>query len=54
MGTFLVVQWLGICFQFRDAGSLPGQGTRIPQLNTCATTREPACSNYRAHELWNP
>ena len=34
-----------------DAGSILGQGTKIPhvagQLSPCATTREPACHNYR-------
>ena len=33
----------------RDAGSILGQGTRIPhtteKLNPCATTTEPKCHN---------
>ena len=41
-----------------DAGSIPGWETKIPhgagQLSPRATTREPACPNYRAHVLWNP
>ena len=41
----------------RDAGSIPGPGTRFPhvagQLSPHATTREPACHNYRAHALWS-
>ena len=47
-----------------DAGSIPGQGTKIPhalgQLSLCATTAEPGClneslsaANYRAHVLWS-
>ena len=40
-----------------DAGSIPGQGTKIPhamgQLSPQATIREPACHNYRAHTLWS-
>ena len=36
-----------------NAGSIPGQGTKIPhaagQLSTCATTREPVC-----HKLQSP
>ena len=38
-------------------GSIPGWGTKIPhaegQLSLHATTREPACCNYRAHVLWS-
>ena len=34
----------------RDAGLIPGRGTKIPhaagQPSPCATTREPECSNY--------
>ena len=48
-----------------DAGSTPGQGTKIPhavgQLSLCATTtelnastREPGAANYRAHALCSP
>ena len=41
-----------------DAGSIPGQGAKIPhamgQLSPRASTREPASSNYRAHMLWSP
>ena len=41
-----------------DAGSIPGQGTKIPhaagQLSPRVTTREPASCNYRAHMLWSP
>ena len=36
-----------------DAGSIPGQGTKIPhaagQLGPHATTTEPVCLNERAH-----
>ena len=49
-----------------DAGSISGQGTKIPHatgqlslhtpqlLSLCASTREPSCLNYRAHMLWTP
>ena len=49
-----------------DAGSIPGQGTKIPhaagQLSPRAKATELACSqlespsatNYRAHVLWSP
>ena len=37
-----------------DGGLTPGQGTKIPHAVGCATTREPACCNYWAHELWSP
>ena len=31
-GEFLVVQWLGLCtFTAEGVGSIPGQGTKIPQ-----------------------
>ena len=31
-GNFLVVQWLGLCtYTAEGAGSVPGQGTKIPQ-----------------------
>ena len=31
-GTSLAVQWLGLCtFTAEDQGSIPGQGTEIPQ-----------------------
>ena len=32
MGNFLAVQWLGLCtFTAEGTGSIPGQGTKIPQ-----------------------
>ena len=51
--------------QSKDAGSIPGQGTKIPhapgQLSLRATTTElphlnqsPCATNYRVHGLWNP
>ena len=41
-----------------DAGSIPGQGTKIPhavgQLSLCAPQLESLhAANYRAHTLWN-
>ena len=53
-GTSLVVQWQRICLSMRgNAGSIPGQGTKIPhtagQLSPCATTTELAHLNERAH-----
>ena len=30
-GNPLVVQWLGLCFHCQGAGSVPGQGIKIPQ-----------------------
>ena len=40
-----------------DAGSIPGQGTKIPhavgQLRPRATTTEPTRRKYRAHALWS-
>ena len=53
-------------FNAGDAGSIPGQGTKIPyaaaQLGPRTTTIELAClngerphaANYRAHAPWNP
>ena len=54
LGTSLVVQGLRIRLPMQGTmGSIPGRGTKIPratgQLNPCATSREPACRNYRAH-----
>ena len=46
-GTFLVVQWLGICLAMpcNDTGSIPGWGTKIPhamqQLSPHTATTEP-------------
>ena len=41
-----------------DVGSIPGRGTKIPHasgpLSPRASTREPACHNYRAYRLWSP
>ena len=41
-----------------DAGSIPGQGTKIPHaaglLSPCTSTREHAHHNYRAHLPWSP
>ena len=41
-----------------DTSSIPGQGTKIPhaagQLRLHATTRQPACRNYRAYAHWSP
>ena len=32
MGNSLVIQWLGLCaFTVEGLGSVPGQGTKIPQ-----------------------
>ena len=32
LGNSLVVQWLGLCvFTAKGPGSIPGQGTKIPQ-----------------------
>ena len=32
LGNSLVVQWLGLfAFTAKDLGSIPGQGTKIPQ-----------------------
>ena len=32
IGNSLVVQWLGLCtFATKSVGSIPGQGTKIPQ-----------------------
>ena len=31
-GTFLVTQWLRLCFHYRGRGFLPGQGTRAHML----------------------
>ena len=35
-----------------DAGSIPGQGTKIPhaagQISLCAATTDPACRNWGA------
>ena len=32
-GNSLVVQWLGLCaFTAEGPGSIPGQGTKIPQI----------------------
>ena len=28
----MVVQWLGLCFQCRGMGSIPGQETKIPHV----------------------
>ena len=30
-GHSLAVQWLGLCFHCQGPGSIPGQGTKIPQ-----------------------
>ena len=30
-GDSLAVQWLGLCFHRQGPGSVPGQGTKIPQ-----------------------
>ena len=54
VGTSLAVQWLRITYNAGDAGSIPGQGTKIPhaaeQLSPRATTREkPARFNERSH-----
>ena len=35
-GNSLVVQWLGLhAFTAKDQGSIPGQGTKIPQATWC-------------------
>ena len=42
----------------RDAGSAPGQGTKIPQameqLSPCTTATEPACSRACVPQLQSP
>ena len=36
LGNSLVVQWLGLhAFTAEDLGSIPGQGTKIPQAMQC-------------------
>ena len=54
LGTSLVVQWLRIhlAMQGDDAGSIPGQGTKIShaagQLSLRATAREPTCRKLQS------
>ena len=39
MGNSLLVQWLGLCaFTAKDPGSIPGQGTKIPQASQLENT----------------
>ena len=36
IGNSLAVQWLGLCaFTAKGLGSIPGQGTKIPQATRC-------------------
>ena len=36
LGYSLVVQWLGLCALIaKGTGSIPGQGTKIPQATQC-------------------
>ena len=38
IGNSLVAQWLGLCaFIAKDTGSIPGQGTKIPQRHAVWT-----------------
>ena len=40
-GNSLVVQWLGLCaFPAEGSGSIPGQGTKIPQVAQCSQKRK--------------
>ena len=37
LGTALVVRWLRLCTSTTgDAGSIPGQGTKIPHVTQCS------------------
>ena len=41
-----------------DAGSIPGQGTKVPhatgQISQCAKLEKPSCLHCRAHVLRTP
>ena len=40
IGNSLVVQWLGLCtFTAVGPGSIPGQGTKIPQAAPCSQNK---------------
>ena len=40
-GNSLVIQWLGFCALIaEDLGSVPGQGTKIPQAMWCGQKRK--------------
>ena len=40
-GNSLVVQWLGLCaFTAKGVGSIPGQGTKIPQAAWCGQKKD--------------
>ena len=41
LGTSLAVQWLRLCASnARDAGSTPGQGTKIPYARWCSQKKK--------------
>ena len=43
-GDFLVVQWLGLwAFTAKGTGSIPGQGTKIPQAVQCSPPPKSNC-----------
>ena len=54
-GTSLVVQWLRLhAPNAGGPGSIPGQGTKIPQLSLRATTTELAHSRVHVPQLEKP
>ena len=47
-GSFLVVQWLGLCISTAEGmGSIPVQGTKIPLVTWCGQKK-----NKRNKEKW--
>ena len=47
LGTFLTVQWLEPCaFTARDLGSIPGQGTKIPQPHREPIKKKKKCGRF--------